>query len=93
MVRCGFLCFLPIADATKELNFEPVECSFGLEELYEACMRASWARLEPDGCSRNAGASFDLERDHHDLLWDEEGNTDMGEKNGGRERNNLKERK
>lgn len=34
MVRAvGFLCFLPIAEATKELNLEPEEWSFILDEL------------------------------------------------------------
>ena len=92
MVRVGFLCFLPIAEATKELNFEPAECSLGLRGRWEACILASWARLEPDGCSRRDGASLDLERDHQDLPC-EEGKTDMGGKEGGKERVERSERK
>ena len=73
MVRVGFLCFLPIAEATKELNLEPAECSFDLRGRWEACILASWARLEPEACRWRAGASlgaFDL--DHQDLEWEDE---------------------
>ena len=80
MVRVGFLCFLPIAEATKELNLEPVECSLDLAELREDTVLASWARLEPEACRWRAGTSlgaFDL--DHQDLLGEAAGKVDMTE--------------
>ena len=81
MVRVGFLCFLPIAEATKELNLEPAECSFDLRGRWEACILASWARLEPDGWRRRDGASLDLDRDHQERPC-AEGKTDMDVKKG-----------
>ena len=71
-MRVGFLCFLPIAEATKELNLEPVECSLDLAELREDTVLAACARLEPEACRWRGGASlgaFDL--DHQDLEWAE----------------------
>ena len=79
MVRVGFLCFLPMAEATKELNFEPAECSFDLgalreeEDEEEVCVLASCARLEAEGWRWREGASLGaLFLDHQDFEWEEE---------------------
>ena len=74
IVRVGFFDFFPIAFATKLLNLDEAMLSRDLEWLRLGRPSGAWTRERADWPSLT-----DFARDHHDLLWEEDGSVDMTE--------------